>query len=358
MKEFIYNALPGKVVFGAGKLSSIRSEIEQLNVSKALVLSTPNNRAQAEELALTLGDAAIGVFAGAVMHVPAKVATSAVSEAQKLKADCLVAIGGGSTIGLAKAVALELNIPIVAIPTTYAGSEMTPIWGITEDGVKRTGRDNRVLPKIVIYDGDLLKSLPGAIASHSGMNAIAHCVEALYSETANPIVSLMAEEGIRAIGKNLQATVEDSSNDEAREETLYGAWLAGTALGAVGMALHHKLCHTLGGSFNLPHAEVHTVIIPYATAYNSKAAPEAVARVAKALGKSEASEAAGALFELNKSIGAKTSLAAIGMREDDLDKAADIAASNPYYNPQPVTRDAIRALLDDAFHGRFPSGEW
>jgi maleylacetate reductase len=211
-----------------------------------------------------------------------------------------------------------------------------------------------VLPHTVIYDPTLLVSLPASITGPSGMNAIAHCVEALYSETANPVTSLMAEEGIRAIARNLGTAVKEPDNLEARADTLYGAWLGGSVLGAVGMALHHKLCHTLGGSFNLPHAEVHTVVIPYATAYNTAAAPEAIGRVAHALGVETAEEAAGALYDLVAAIGAPARLADIGLAEDDLDRAADLAVQNPYYNPSPVTRDGIRALLDDAFHGRRP----
>ena len=193
------------------------------------------------------------------MHVPEEIADAARAEAATLGADCCVAVGGGSTTGLAKAIALTSELPIIAIPTTYAGSEMTPIWGITADGVKKTGRDTRVLPKTVIYDPNLTLGLPVPMSVTSGINAMAHCVEALYSKDANPIVSLMAEEGIRAMAQALPKIVKDPDNADARAQALYGAWLGGSVLGAVGMALHHKLCHTLGGSFNLPHAETHTV---------------------------------------------------------------------------------------------------
>ncbi|WP_315984101.1 maleylacetate reductase [Aliamphritea spongicola] len=288
------------------------------------------------------------------MHVPAETAKAAIEAAKNMNAGCTIAVGGGSTIGLAKAIALDTGKPILAVPTTYAGSEMTPIWGITEAGVKTTGRDLKVLPRTVIYDPELLVTLPDFITGPSGMNAIAHCVEALYAENANPITSMMAEEGIRAIGRSLEEAVKQQENIAARSDTL-GAWLAGASLGAVGMALHHKLCHTLGGSFNLPHAEVHTIIIPYVTAYNTLAAPDAIGRVAKALGVESSADAASALFDLNIAIGAKMTLSELGMTEEDLDKAADIATRNPYYNPQPVTRESIRRLLDDAFHGRRPT---
>jgi maleylacetate reductase len=228
---------------------------------------------------------------------------------------------------------------------------MTTILGITEGGQKNTLKDRRVLPRTVIYDPTLTVSLPARLSATSGMNAVAHAVEALYAENANPIVSLMAEEGIRALGRSLPVVVEQPGDLEARGDALYGAWLCGIALGAVGMALHHKLCHVLGGSFDLPHAETHTIVIAHAAAYNRKAAPDAMARIARALG---VDDAPAGLYDLAARIGAPMKLGDIGLKEGDLDRAADIAAKNPYYNPRPVTRAGIRALLDDAFFGRRP----
>jgi maleylacetate reductase len=299
-----------------------------------------------------LGARSAGVFDGAVMHVPVAVAEEARAKARRLHVDCCVAIGGGSTTGLAKAIALTSGLPILAIPTTYAGSEMTPIWGITEGGVKKTGRDVLVLPKTVIYDPALTTSLPLTLSVTSGINAIAHCVEALYSRDANPIISLIAEEGIGALASGLPEVVKQPGNLDARFRALYGAWLGGVSLGAVGMALHHKLCHTLGGTFNLPHAQTHTVVLPHAVAYNAAAAPEAMERIARAL---RAPSAAQGLYDLAASLGAPVSLKALGMRREQLDQAADLAVQNPYYNPRPVTRDGIRGLLESAFEGRSPS---
>jgi maleylacetate reductase len=213
-----------------------------------------------------------------------------------------------------------------------------------------------VLPKTVLYDPTLTVSMPPMLSATSGMNSIAHCVEALYSKDANPIVSMLAEEGIRALATGLPVVVREPANLEARSSALYGAWLGGISLGAVGMALHHKLCHTLGGSFNLPHAETHTVVLPHATAYTASASPEAMSRIARALGAESAdpSLAAPGLFDLAASLGAPTSLAALGLKAADLDKAAGIAVQNPYYNPRPITREGIRTLLQDAFDGRRP----
>jgi maleylacetate reductase len=352
MLAFAYDALPGRVVFGAGALDALPEEIARLGAGRALVVSTPGHRRFAEDAARRLGASAAGIWDGALMHAPIENAEAGRAEARRLAADACVAIGGGTPIGLAKAIALELAVPIVAVPTTYAGSEMTPVLGITEAGIKRTRRDLRMLPKTVIYDPVLTFSLPAAVSGPSGMNAIAHCVEALYAKDGNPITSLIAEEGIRALAKALPAVVRAPEDLEARSGALYGAWLAGTALAAVGMALHHKLCHTLGGSFGLPHAEVHAIVLPHATAYNRAGAPDAMARIARALG---AEDAAQGLFDLAASLGAKLRLADLGLREQDLERAADLALESPYPNPTPIARERIRALLDDAFHGRRPA---
>ena len=352
MKDFVYIGRPARVLFGAGTLQQLPAELERLGARKALVLSTPEQRAGAEQVAALLGDRAAGVFDGAKMHVPIEVARAAREHAARVGADCAVAIGGGSTIGLGKAIALESALPIVAIPTTYAGSEMTTIYGITEGGLKKTGREDRVLPRTVIYDPDLTLDLPPAMSITSGMNAIAHAAEGLYSATTNPIIDLMAEEGIRALGRALPRVHAAPRDPEARSDALYGAWLCGTVLASVDMALHHKLCHTLGGSFDLPHAETHTIVLPHALAYNAAAAPQAMARMARAL---DAASASQAVFDLAKNNGAPVALRDIGMRAQDLDKACDIALQNRYPNPRPLEREAIRQLLQDAFDGVRPA---
>ncbi len=357
MLSFTYDALPSRVVFGAGSVTKLNEELDRLGVKKALVLCTHQQWSIATQVTASLGDRTVGLFDRAVMHVPVEIAEAAREEAAKLGADACIAVGGGSTTGLAKAVALTSDLPVIAVPTTYAGSEMTPIWGMTADGVKKTGRDLRVLPRTVIYDPDLTMSLPVAMSVTSGMNAIAHCVEGLYSKDANPIVSLMAEDGIRAIAKALPRIVKNPDDAEARADALYGAWLGGAVLGAVGMALHHKLCHTLGGSFNLPHAETHTVVLPHAIAYNSPESPDAMARVVRALHAAgmPARDAATGIWDLAAGLGAPVSLESIGMLRRHLERAADLAVENPYWNPRPVTRVGVRSLLEDAFEGKRPA---
>lgn len=351
-QTFIYDQPAARVIFGVGALACLAEEVKRLGARRAIVLATPEQAGDAEEVAHRLGDISAGIYAKAAMHVPIETARAAREEAKRLGADCCVAIGGGSTIGLGKAIALESGLPIIAVPTTYAGSEMTSIYGLTENGVKKTGRDRRVLPKTVIYDPALTVTLPPRIAGPSGMNAIAHCMEALYAPDGNPVISLMAAEGIRALARALPRVVRQPERLEARGDALYGAWLAGTALGATSMSLHHKLCHTLGGSFNLPHAEVHTVILPHAAAFNRAAAPEAMRLVAEALG---ATDAPAGLYDLAVRIGAPISLRDLGMPPDGLDRAAKLATENPYYNPRPLDYASVLQLLENAYRGERPA---
>jgi alcohol dehydrogenase class IV len=355
--EFAYQSLPSRVVFGIGSLKKLPQELEQLGVHRIVVLSTPGHRGLAEKIADQLGDKCVGIFPKAVMHVPVEIAKEAIFFAKQCEADCAIAIGGGSTIGLGKAIALETSLPILAIPTTYAGSEMTPIYGMTESGLKKTGRDLQVLPKTVIYDPSLTLTLPAALSATSGINAIAHAAEALYAQDGNPIIDLMAQEGIRAIAHSLPLITKDLSHAQARSNALYGAWLCGYVLGSVGMSLHHKLCHTLGGSFNLPHSEVHTVVLSHALAFNQDVAQLAMKKIEAALHVEGISTAAQGIYDLAKNHGAPVALKDIGMKASDLDLAAQLAVKNSYWNPRPIgpeQQDEIRLLLQNAFEGNRP----
>ncbi|NUT62322.1 maleylacetate reductase [Herbaspirillum sp. C9C3] len=349
--SFTYSSAAARVIFGAGSLQHLVRETELLGAHRALVLCTPGQRAEAERVASLIGDRCAGVFDQAVMHVPIETARHARSVAQALGADCAIAIGGGSTMGLGKAIALESDLPILAIPTTYAGSEMTPIYGITEAGLKKTGRAARVLPRTVIYDPELSLGLPLPLSVTSGINAMAHAAEGLYAPDANPIMSLLAEEGLRALAEGLPQLLVRSDDLAARSQCLYGAWLCGTVLGNVGMSLHHKLCHTLGGSYNLPHAQTHTVILPHALAYNAPAAPQAMQRIARALGTDDAAQG---LHALARKLRAPLSLRELGMPYEALDRCTDIALQNAYANPRPLERAALRTLLERAWQGDAP----
>ena len=352
MDAFIYEALPTRVIFGSGTVGQVAGEVERLGLSRVLVLSTPEQEGQARDIAALLGGRAAGVFARATMHTPVEVTEAAMAAVRDAAADGVVAVGGGSTTGLGKAIALRTDLPQVVIPTTYAGSEMTPILGETKEGLKTTLRDPKVLPEVVIYDVELTLGLPAGLSAASGMNAIAHAVEALYGRDRNPIVSLMAEEGIAALARSLPAVVADGTDRAARSDALYGAWLCGICLGTVGMALHHKLCHTLGGTFDLPHAQTHTIVLPHAVAYNAPAVPEAMARIARALG---GGDPARGLYDLAGRLGAGRALRDIGMPEDGIDRAADLAIANPYWNPRPLDRSALRDLIARAWAGDPPA---
>jgi alcohol dehydrogenase class IV len=350
--NFVYQGSPQRVVFGAGSLKTIGEEAARLGIRRALVLSTPEQKSQAEDIAALIGPLAAGVFAGAKMHTPVEVTEAAMAAVRDKSADGTIAIGGGSTTGLGKAIALRTDLKQIVVPTTYAGSEMTTILGETAGGQKKTIRDPKVLPETVIYDVNLTLTLPVGLSVTSGFNAIAHAVEGLYARDGNPVLSLMAEEGIRALSSAFPRIAKDARDKEGRSEALYGAWLCGTVLAGTEMALHHKLCHVLGGTFDLPHAETHAIILPHATAFNAPATPEAMKRVSRALG---VADPGGGLFDLARKAGAPTALRDIGMPEDGIERAADLAVANPYWNPRPFTRDDIKALLIEAWQGRRPA---
>jgi maleylacetate reductase len=229
---------------------------------------------------------------------------------------------------------------------------MTPVWGLTEGGRKRTGRDQRVLPRSVVYDPELTLSLPATLSATSGINAIAHAVKGLYAPDATPIVSLMAEEGARALAVALPRVVADGRDLDARGEAQYGAWLCGAVLAATTMSLHHKLCHTLGGALDLPHAPTHTVVLPHVLAYNQPSAAAAVAALSRAVG--GAPDPARELWELAGRLGAPRSLRELGMAEADIPRIVELVVANPYANPRPVTPQGVTTLLADAWAGRPP----
>jgi maleylacetate reductase len=356
MTSFIYEALPGRVVFGAGaSREKLAGEVDRLGVRRALLIAAEQERALAEELAQPLGERLVGLFTEVRPHVPVEIAQRARNAAREAGADCLLSVGGGSTTGTAKAVALETRLPIVAVPTTYAGSEMTPVWGMTEAQRKTTGNSRDVLPKVVVYDPELTFSLPGFVTGPSAMNAMAHCVEAFYASGANPITSLMAEEGIRALSRGVPVAVKHPEDLDGRTETLYGAYLAGAAFAVAGSGIHHKICHVLGGAYNLPHAEMHTVVLPHAVAFNEPAMPEVMDRVVRALGEKGERSAAAGLYDLAERIGAPTALKDIGMKEEDLDEAVSLVLEKaPTDNPRQVDEAGVRDILEDAYAGRRP----
>ncbi len=350
-RPFVFPGLSTRVVFGHGTLAQVPDEVARLGRSRALVLSTPNQRAEAEALAGTLGARAAGVFSGAAMHTPVEVTEAALTAFRDTGADCLVALGGGSTTGLGKAIAVRTGADQVVVPTTYAGSEMTDILGETAGGEKTTRRDPAIRPEVVVYDVDLTLTLPLALTVTSALNAIAHAMEGFYAPDRHPVTEALSREAMVAFRDALPALAANPQDRAARAKALYAAWGCSLTLGHVTMALHHKLAHVLGGSFGLPHAETHAVLLPHTTAYNEPAVDGLLAPIADTFGGS----AGAGLWRFARSVGAPLRLADLGLTAADLDRAAEIATKNPYANPRPVSRDGIRQLLQQAFDGQCPA---
>ena len=358
MESFVYTPNPSHVVFGpAGESSShLLGYLARRELHAVLILSTPGQADTAIRLEQALSPNTVGIFSKATMYTPLETTKEAVQAPQDLRADSIVSIGGGSTIGLGKAISIRTGLPHICIPTTYAGSEMTPILGETMGGTKTTRKDAAILPDAVIYDVSLTMSLPAKISITSGINAIAHAIEALYAPDTNPIIRLQAREGVSALSQALLVIVNSPQDLEARTKALYGAWLCGVCLGSTTMSLHHKLCHTLGGSFNLPHAETHTSLLPHTFAYNSSAAPAAGRDLADALGDANG-DPVEALNRLLDQLGACRALSDHGMREKDLDKTALIAVQNQYANPRKIEQGQIRELLRRAWAGELAKAD-
>ncbi len=346
MDPFVHQQRAVRVVFRPGALADVADEVDLLNAKRVLLIGSPRH---ANAVADLLAGRVVGTETRPVMHVPIEQADTARVRADELGVDACVAVGGGSAVGLAKAVALHRRIPILAIPTTLSGSEMTRVWGLTVDGVKQTGKDPVVAPKTVLYDPDLLASLPTDLAVPSAVNALAHAVEALWAPDRTPVTDLLAAEAARALSSYLRQVVQSGRGDFST--ALYGAWLAGSCLDVTTMSVHHKICHTLGGTFALPHAPTHTVVLPHAIAFNAADAPAAIATLSSAL---DLPDPAVGLQKLIGAAGGPTSLKELGLGPDDVDRATELCLASPYANPHPVTAHGIRNLLERALHGAAP----
>lgn len=351
MLEFNYKALPWNILFGAGALQRLPQEIEKLGFERAMVLTTPQQQTAGEEILQLIGTKGAGLFSEAKMHVPAQTLKAAKSLADEIKADCTISLGGGSTTGLGKALAAKNSLPNIAIPTSFAGSEMTNIWAVSETGRKVTARDEVVVPTLTIYDPELTLTMPVGFAMVSGLNALAQAVVNVATDKPNPIVASMALDGIRALVSALPRIKADPDDFDARAEALYGASMAGAALGTGSTGLHHKLCHVFGGTFNTPHAETHAILLPHSVAYNAAAAKQGTQRISEVMG---VDDAALGIFELAGILGAPQALSEIGVKESDLDEAAAVVTEQSFNNPESVTTDRVRLLLQRAFEGLPP----
>jgi maleylacetate reductase len=351
-RPFTFPGLTTRVVFGHGTLAQVPDEVARLGRSRALVLSTAHQKDEAEALAATLGARAAGVFAGAAMHTPVEVTEQAIAAFRAANADCVVSLGGGSTTGLGKAIAVRTGADQVVVPTTYAGSEMTDILGETAGGEKTTRRDPAIRPEVVVYDVDLTLTLPVSLTVTSALNAIAHAMEGFYAPDRHPVTEALSREAMVAFRDAMPVLIADPRNAEARAKALYAAWGCSLTLGHVTMALHHKLAHVLGGSFGLPHAETHAVLLPHTTAYNEPAVGGLLGPISETFGHGAAGRG---LWHFAKSLGAPLRLSDLGLTAGDLDRATGIATKNPYANPRPISPDGIRHLLQQAFDGECPA---
>jgi maleylacetate reductase len=342
-----------RVVFGQGGLAHVASEVRTLG-TRIVIISGRHAADAAAAVSAQLGDDLAWRIPDVVQHVPIAAVARALEAALDVTAGVLLSIGGGSATGLAKAIARDSGLPIVAVPTTYAGSEMTAIWGQSDESGKTTGRDERVLPRIVVYDPALTVSMPAELTAASGMNALAHAVESLYAPDATPQSWEIAEEAIRELAHGLRGAVRQPDDLDARTQTLRGAWLAGWALGGTTMGLHHKLAHVLGGTYHLPHAALHSVLLPHVVAFNAPAAPTAFSRAADALGVDGRAAVAPALFKLAAQLKAPTSLADLGFGLDAIAGVAKTVAGAPVANPRAFTEEDVRYLVRQAYFGKEP----
>ncbi len=346
--RFTHETLPQRIVFASGEAQAgVEAEVDRIGGRRVMVIAASAEAELARQIA---GNLPVALVHDEVqMHVPIETAQHARKAASAHQADIIVTVGGGSTTGLAKAVALTTGLPIVAVPTTFAGSEATDVWGITEGRTKTTGSDPRVLPRSLVYDATLTLSLPTDMAVASGMNALAHCVDSLWAPRADPVNAALAVEGARALAAGLRQIVKDPADLHGREQTLYGAYLAAVAFASAGSGLHHKICHVLGGRYNLPHAQTHAVVLPYVLAFNVPGAPDAEARLATAFGSSTAIEG---LHALRDAINAPRQLRDYGLAEAELPNAVQaILPVIPPSNPTTATADNIGTLLHAAWEG-------
>jgi maleylacetate reductase len=338
-----------RVVFGAGRVRDVPEELSNLGLGRVLLVATRSAKQAADELAASLGAAVLTRVHEVFQHVPETEVKTAVD--LLAEADGIVTIGGGSAIGLGKAAAVETGLPLLAVPTTYSGSEATPIFGTTGEH-KRTSRDVHALPRVVVYDPALTFSLPPNVTATSGLNAVAHCVEALYAPGANPVSDLLAVEAIRLLATALPGAVGHPDELPARSGALHAAYLAGWSLATAGSALHHTLCHVIGGTYAVGHGQLHSALLPYVAAYNAPAAPDAMDAVARALG---TPDGPAGLRRLAEQLGAPTDLSSLALPHSALDDVVGRAITAVgSRNPRTPDAASLRRMLDDAYAGRPP----
>lgn len=348
---FTLEPSPIRVVFGAGRAGETAAEVARLGARRVLFCTTRGGVARSRAILDALGDVVAGIFDGAEPHCPEPVLRAALARFGELGADGVVALGGGSTVGLGKFLRVESGKPCIMLPTTYSGSEQTPILGMKVGEEKRTRVDPGCMPSTVIYDPLLTLGLSAHDTATIGMNSLAHCVEGLYPKQPDAVAALLAEEGIRRHALGLERSVQAPDDLEARSEAMFGGYLGGVVIRITGLAIHHRICHVLGGHYGIAHGDSNSVILPQATAYNAAAAPAAMAAIRRALG---VGDAACGLFDLAVRMGAPTDLRSLGMPASDIPACAEEIVRTLKYNPRPADVPSVIRLLDNAWHGRRP----
>ena len=357
MENFVYISIKNRVIFGTGSIKTLGDLLSESGRVRPFIVCTRSQTDNADNVRDLLQEKVSTIFSEAVEHTPIHVTEQALKLVKTSNADSVISIGGGSAIGLGKAISINAALYHIAVPTTYAGSEATPVLGETINGNKNTRVSDDILPNTIIYDANLSLSLPIHISAKSGINAIAHAVEALYAKDCDPVTITFAKQGVQVLAEALLEIIQQPGSQAARSTALYGAWLCGICLANVGMSLHHKLCHVLGGSLSLPHADTHAIILPHALAYNAPNVPEALRILAEALPDSNG-DAINGLNLLLKRLDAPKSLRQLGMQEGDIERATDAALLKPYWNPRPITREGIKELIRRAWAGEMARADF
>ncbi len=348
--NFIYQSFPDKIYFGEGQLEKITDIVKELGGTRLFVIAANRAMPIVDKLAASIGQTNVFHFSKTIQHVPNEVVEEAVNLALENRSDLVIAIGGGSAIGLAKGMALQNRLPILAVPTTYAGSEMTNIYGISSAGMKNVGRDMVVLPKSVIYDPSLTAGLPLLLAATSSMNAMAHLIEALYAHDSNPVTYHLSLTGIEFLKEGMEKLIAEKSLKDANSLLQFGSYLAGKALCEVAMSLHHKTAHVLGGSFNMDHSKVHTVLLPYVLKCQMPGLSASLISDLQTV--LDDKKPANKLKSMAEDMGAATSLKTIGFEEKNIPGAVNILSAAKYPNPVPVNEKLYQTLLKMAYDGR------
>ena len=350
--HFNYSPVASRVVFGENAaLLKLKDEVLALGGTRVLITCSKGMRGRISHVIERLGGMCVAVYAGAEPHCPERVAMAALDLFKEKKCDIVVAIGGGSTIGIGKAITLRTGAPLIVVVTTPCGSESTPIYGMLIGKVKKTGRDDKVIARTSIYDPLLTTSMSAHHTATIGMNSLAHCVEGLYGKETSPILDLYAVTGIKALISGLRGSLAEPEDLTARSQVLYGGMLSGYCLTLAGIAIHHKLCHVLGGHHGIPHGESNSVVLPYAVAYNESYAPDAMEKIMSAMGTTSASVG---IFDFATEMNVPKSLKELGMKETDLDIAAEETVKTTPYNPKPLDVKSVREMLQQAYEGLRP----